>query len=192
MCPAETAVGILYVKQYHLTVASAYGGPTGTGWYDSGATVNLAVSSPVLGNAGVQYIFTMWTGDSSSTSPSTSIIMNGVKSVTANWQTQYQVAFTVAPSEGGTTSPAGTIWVNAGGDLSISATAANTNYKFSSWTNTAGTTIGSTSASTVATITGAGTVTANFEQIQTQTPTPTPTPSPTPAPTANPLQLRLL
>jgi hypothetical protein len=75
---------------------------------------------------------------------------------------QYQVSFAVSPSGGGTTSPSGTnVWENAG-SLSISATP-STNYHFSSWSATTGITITSpTSSSTTATISGTGTITANF------------------------------
>jgi hypothetical protein len=112
--------------------------------------------------------------------------MNSAKTITANWQTQYQVTFAVAPTGGGTTSPSGAIWVNAGGEVTASATAASSNYKFSSWTSTAGTISSSTSPSTTLTITRSGTVTANFEQVQTQEPTSTP--APTSNPTSNPTQ----
>ncbi|MCW3996941.1 MAG: hypothetical protein NWE98_12440, partial [Candidatus Bathyarchaeota archaeon] len=184
--------------QYYLTVSSDYGSPTGTGWYDSGSTANFAVTSPVSGGTGTRYVFTAWSGDSFATSTSASITMNSAKTVTANWQTQYQVTFTVAPSGSGTASPVGNDWVNAG-SVSISATA-STGYAFASWTSTAGTVTSPTSAQTTVTITGPGTVTANFNSqasptstptpttAPTESPTPTETPAPTPTPTETPTE----
>ncbi len=190
----QTAVAISYVQQYYLTVTSAYGNPTGAGWYDSGSTANFTLTSPVSISTGSRYAFTNWTGDLSSQSPSGSIPMNSAKNITANWQTQYQVTFAVTPAGSGTTSPSGAIWVDAGNEVSPLATAASSNNKFSSWTSSAGAISNSTSPSTTITVTGSGTVTANFEQIQTQEPTPTanPTSNPTqgqnttPRPTAKP------
>jgi flagellin-like protein len=76
-----------------------------------------------------------------------------------------QVTFAVNPSspQGGTTNPTiGAHTYNVGQSVSISATP-NTNYVFSSWTfNGAIQITNPASASTTATINGAGTITANF------------------------------
>jgi uncharacterized repeat protein (TIGR02543 family) len=81
--------------QYYLTVSSAYGSVSGGGWYDAGSSAYAAVSpTTVAGTTGTQYIFTGWSGDASgTTSPSNAIIMNGPKTATANWQTQYYLTF---------------------------------------------------------------------------------------------------
>ena len=81
--------------EYMLTVNSLHGSPTGAGWYGSGVTANFGVSSPD-GASGTRYVFTAWSGDSTSTSPSASISMNGPKTVTAGWKTQYQATFNQA------------------------------------------------------------------------------------------------
>jgi hypothetical protein len=79
------------------------------------------------------------------------------------------VSFAVNPAGGGTTNPTGSIiWVDSG-SLAIQAMP-SFNYAFSSWsTDTASITFATaTSASTAATINGAGTITANFQLATVQ------------------------
>jgi uncharacterized repeat protein (TIGR02543 family) len=82
-----------YVIQYYLTVQSDHGTTSGENWYDEGATAYAGVSPlTVPGDAGVQYVFTQWSGDATgATSPSDPITMNGPKTAIANWQTLYLV-----------------------------------------------------------------------------------------------------
>ena len=150
--------------QYYLTVTSAYGSTTGSGWYNSGATAYAGLNSgTVSGGTGTQYVFAGWGSDASGTNyaQSVAITMNSPMTATANWQTQYQLTFAVIGS--GSTMPTGSnVWENAG-SLSITATP-NTGYSFSSWSsNTESITFNSAnSASTTATIGGTGTITATF------------------------------
>ena len=97
--------------QYYLTVSSAYDSPGGSGWYDSGTLAYASLSSgTVSGGTGVQYVFTGWSSDASGTGlVSSSITMNGAKTATANWKTQYY--FTVSSAYGTTT---GQNWYDAG------------------------------------------------------------------------------
>jgi uncharacterized repeat protein (TIGR02543 family) len=65
------------------TVSPTGGGTvTGSGSYSEGAIATIT-ASPAAG-----YIFTGWSGDATGTSGSTSVTMNGNKSVTANFQLQ--------------------------------------------------------------------------------------------------------
>jgi FlaG/FlaF family flagellin (archaellin) len=76
--------------------------------------------------------------------------------------TQVNVNFVVAPAGSGTTSPSGTQTYTTGTSVPISATSIGS-YTFSSWTFSGSIQITNpASASTSATINGAGTVTANF------------------------------
>ena len=85
--------------QYYLTVTSAYGAVSGGGWVDAGTSQVVSVSpTTVPGPTGTQYVFTGWSGDASgTTSPSNPIIMNGPKTATANWQTQYYLNCVFCP-----------------------------------------------------------------------------------------------
>lgn len=97
------------------------------------------------------------------TSGTSGFVLSGT-SINPTYYHQYQVTFAVSGS--GTTSPSvGTNWQNAG-SLSISATA-NSGYTFSSWgSNTPSITFANAgSSSTTATISGPGTITANFVVI---------------------------
>jgi hypothetical protein len=130
----------------------------------------LTANTPVSGGAGIQYIFTGWTntgGSLSSTTNTQTTFTAGTSAatVTANYQTQYQVAFSTNQVGAGTiTTPTSTPqWYNAASSgNSISATA-NTGFHFVYWTTTGPITIESdTSTSTTATVNGPGTITANF------------------------------
>ena|GEM_PF-1393261 len=76
-----------YKTQHYLTVNSEYGDPEGQGWYDDGDMATFSVTSP-LGSI-VRKVFTKWSGDSTATSPSTTIQMDEPKTVTANWRDDY-------------------------------------------------------------------------------------------------------
>jgi uncharacterized repeat protein (TIGR02543 family) len=79
--------------QYYLNVTSVNGTVGGSGWYDSGTNATATLNSlTVAGAIGTQYIFTNWSGSASGTnSTSNNITMNGPKTATANWQTQYNI-----------------------------------------------------------------------------------------------------
>jgi len=97
------------------------------------------------------------------TSNQTSGIATSTKTVVLVYNHQYTVTFAVSPLGAGRTSPSGSgQWENAG-PLPLSATR-NLNYVFSSWSSSTGaiTFANPKSASTTATISGAGTITANF------------------------------
>ena len=84
-----------YFQQYYLTVSSDHGTPGGEGWYNASTTAYATITPLVVsGPAGVQYVFTGWSGDATgSTSPSDPITMDGPKTAVANWKTQYLVTF---------------------------------------------------------------------------------------------------
>jgi hypothetical protein len=86
-------------------------------------------------------------------------LMDGPRTVAANWETQYQVTVSVNPVGSG--SATSNIWMPAG-TLTLSATP-NSNYTFADWTTTGSVSITSSSMNpTTATVNGPGTVTANF------------------------------
>jgi hypothetical protein len=85
-------------------------------------------------------------------------------SVAASYATNYQVVFAVNPPGGGSSVPSGVQWCRAGSDLSIVAQP-ESGYSFQNWSISGLSPISvvnSSSASTSATVNGAGTVTANF------------------------------
>jgi len=82
-----------YTTHYYLTVESAYGDPQGEGWYDSGSRATISVTSP-QGKI-IRQVFTGWSGDFSATTPSASVTMNGPKTITANWRTDYMQLYMI-------------------------------------------------------------------------------------------------
>jgi len=87
--------------QYLLTVASDHGTFSGDGWQDAGTFVHVSLDTDLVsGGIGTRYIFTSWGGDASGTdhSQSDDIVMDGPKTVTAMWQTQYRLSCTTYPS----------------------------------------------------------------------------------------------
>jgi subtilisin family serine protease len=133
---AAHTIDFNWKQQFYLTVNSAHGSPSESGWYDSGATANAVLSSgTVSGGTGVQYVFTGWGNDTSGTDlTSNGIIMNEPKTATANWKTQYYLATStnfgsVSPSNG---------WYDAGSTLNISAAApsagSDERYFWNGWT----------------------------------------------------------
>ena len=80
-------------KQYQLTVNSEYGSPRGAGWYAEGDLASFGTTTP-RETTGIwnQEIFQGWIGDSESTSLTGTILMNGPKTVSAEWKVDYSIA----------------------------------------------------------------------------------------------------
>ncbi len=134
---------------FSLTLTTA----TQLPWLDAGSTwaVNNTITS------GTQ----QWV-------PSNGIIgtVSATLTIVPIYAHQYQITFAVSPASAGTTSPSGTQWENVG-VISLSSTA-NTGYNFGSWSGGGNSIASVSSATTTATITGAGTITANFALITYQ------------------------
>ena len=119
------------------------------------------VSSPLAGATGVQYVGSPASGIA--TRPG-----SGNTTVNVSFATQYQITFAISPLGGGTTDPiAGTAWYDEG-SVPVSA-APSAGYAFSSWSaDTSSIAFADASlASTTATVSGPGTITANFTVVCT-------------------------
>jgi uncharacterized repeat protein (TIGR02543 family) len=156
-------INFSWKQQFYLTVDSAHGSPSGGGWYDPGATANAVLSSgTVSGGTGVQYIFAGWGNDASGTSlTSNSIIMDGPKTATTNWKTQYYLTTSTAYGTAG-----GAGWYDSGvsafaavSPLTAAGTA-GTQYVFAGWSGDAS---GTTSPSSAVLMDGPKTATANWK-----------------------------
>ena len=66
---------------------SVYGVPQGAGWHDAGSTVSISVESSV--GLIIRHVCTGWSGGIDVTSPTATVPMDGPKTVTANWRTDY-------------------------------------------------------------------------------------------------------
>jgi len=129
----------------------------------------------ITANPASSYWFVNWTGDvANPNSASTTVTMNGNKTVTANFEviSQYSLTMAVNPVGGGTTNPSiGNNEYDENTLVYISATPA-TNYRFVNWT---GDVEDPNSASTTVTMDSDKTVAANFTY---EAPPPDPQPPP--------------
>jgi uncharacterized repeat protein (TIGR02543 family) len=150
-----------------LTTSSTAGGSVttpgeGAFLYNVGEVVSL-VASPASG-----YRFVNWTGNvgtiANVNAASTTITMNGDYSITANFMAVYEL--TISSTEGGSvTNPGeGAFIYDEGDEVNLVATA-NSGYYFIIWTGDAGTITDVNAASTIVTMNGNYSITANFEQI---------------------------
>lgn len=111
-----------YQAQYLLTVATDPNGITqisGGGWYNAGSTVQTGTAtSSLTGSAGTQYAFQTWQVDGAAqTGNPITITLNGPHTVTAVYQTQYQL--TIDSPYG---NPQGAGWYAAGSTATFSVT----------------------------------------------------------------------
>ncbi|MCK4950077.1 MAG: hypothetical protein KAS60_08330, partial [Thermoplasmata archaeon] len=61
------------------------GSPQGAGWHDAGTQATFSVTSPVTED-GTEYAFTGWSGDSTESGKSSTVLMDGPKTVEASWE----------------------------------------------------------------------------------------------------------
>jgi hypothetical protein len=74
-----------FKRQHQMDLASSYGNPIGSGWYDEGQSVNIHVDSSYM----FVLIFDGWSGDVQSGNPDVVVIMNEPKTLQANWRVDY-------------------------------------------------------------------------------------------------------
>ncbi len=127
-----------WLTQYLLIIDSAYGSASGAGWYDSDKTAYAGLDADlVAGVAGERFIFRSWTDDGSGTdyTQSDAITMDGPKTATAVWDTEYYLTVT---TDHGT--PSGEGWYSSGStanavlDTDIVAGVTGERFVFQSWT----------------------------------------------------------
>ena len=121
------------IPQCTLTISAGEGGTTdpapGSHTYDSGTAVTVTA----LPDTG--YRFDTWSGDVSSTDNPVEIIMDGDKTIAANFIRQHTL--TIASGSGGTTDPSpGTYTHDSGTNVTLRAMA-NSGYEFSGWSGDA-------------------------------------------------------
>jgi len=160
-CAAEAA-------QYELTILSTAGGVVtnpgeGTATYERGTEVTL------VAQAEEGYRFINWTGDVDTVADveaaSTTIVMNGDYSVTANFIALYEL--TIAGTDGGavTTPGEGTFTYDAGTVVHLLAEA-NEGHRFVSWSGDVATVNDVNAAATTIDMNGNHEITAIFEAEQ--------------------------
>ena len=75
------------IPLYYIRIESQYGDPKGEDWYNAGSIATFSVTSPE--GFIIQQVFVGWSEDSTATTTTATIVMDGPKSVTANWRADY-------------------------------------------------------------------------------------------------------
>jgi hypothetical protein len=97
---APTLISKTYSTEYYLNVLSSFGNPQGSDWYNAGSTATYGVDTPIDQGNGTQRMLLGWFGSTNTDAASSTIIMSGPSTITANWQTQYLVTFnTTLPNQ---------------------------------------------------------------------------------------------
>jgi hypothetical protein len=157
--------------RYYLTTSSTAGGSVtnpgeGVYTYDEGAVVDL-VATP-----GAGYQFVEWTGDVGTIddvyAASTTITMNGDYSITANFEEipSVQYDLTISSTTGGSvTTPGEDTYTYDEGTVVDLVADAEEGYRFVEWTGDVGTIADAYTATTIITMNGDYSITANFAAI---------------------------
>jgi hypothetical protein len=90
--------GVSTTPYFYVTVNSAYGSPTSSQYVAQGGSLTVSVATPTSLGAGTQVICTGNTYDSASSYSFTNIQED--KSITFNWQLQYQVTYVATGLDG--------------------------------------------------------------------------------------------
>jgi hypothetical protein len=90
----------VYSAQYLLAVTSEKGMVSGNGYYDEGKTATISISSATAGNILIGSSFNGWTGDIRSASQTASVVMDGPKTVKAEWADSYVLLFALLGAAG--------------------------------------------------------------------------------------------
>ena len=107
-----------YDTMFLLTIVSDYGNPKGGGYYKSGDTATFSVDSPV--GIGIRQVFVQWKGDYAGTDPKGSVNMDGPKTVTAVWTTNYLQLYIIVGAIAAIAVVAGLLlWRRRGGPSAI-------------------------------------------------------------------------
>jgi hypothetical protein len=79
----DTSIFANYRVQYFVNVTSAYGIPSGSGWYDENSTVSISIQPPAVNESKV--IFARWEGDVNSSDSRIVLTVNSPKTVVVEW-----------------------------------------------------------------------------------------------------------
>lgn len=148
-------------SQINYSIA-ATSNPVGGGSISGAGSYTYNQTAPLQATANSGYTFVNWTEGSTivSTSASYSFTVTGNRTLVANFlQNNYTIAVSSNPSNGGSTTGAGSYTYNQTAQLQAIA---NPGFTFTNWTE--GSTVVSTSATYSFSVTGSRTIVANFSQ----------------------------
>jgi hypothetical protein len=87
----------LWKTQYYLNASTPFGAASGSGWYDKGSVVEVALNKTAISeNLLVTNVFERWSGDASGASSVASVTMTAPRTAVAVWGPDYTVVYLVA------------------------------------------------------------------------------------------------
>lgn len=75
-----------YRRQYLLQLSSERSDVHGSGWYEEGSIAEISIEEVTVGAMPFKYMFTGWSGDLESNSTAAEVLVNGPKSIRAEWE----------------------------------------------------------------------------------------------------------
>jgi hypothetical protein len=96
----DSTVTAVYSAEYLLQLSSDKGKVSGGGYYAEGETAVASISPTEVIGFPVDSSFGGWAGDVRSPSPSTNVLMDGPKSINAEWQNSYLKLFGILGAVG--------------------------------------------------------------------------------------------
>jgi hypothetical protein len=97
-----STITAVYSAQYLLQVSSSKGAATGAGYYAEGDRATISVSPQTISGFPVDSSFSGWSGGAilAPSSPATEVVMDGPKSVRAEWADSYVKLFGMVAAAG--------------------------------------------------------------------------------------------
>jgi hypothetical protein len=97
----DDTITAVYSARYLLQVSSDEGKVAGTGYYEEGKTAIISVEPEASMGVLVDAYFAGWSGDLTSSAKTASIVMDGPKTVKAEWDQSYVKMFALLAAAGG-------------------------------------------------------------------------------------------
>jgi hypothetical protein len=120
-----------YDEEHRLDVISAYGETQGSGWYQDGTKADFTVTD-YIELPDTRHYFIGWSGDYTGDTPSSSVLIDRPRTITANWRDEYLLTLN---SDYGKVSGAG--WYVEGDTAGFSVTdyveTPDTRHYFTGW-----------------------------------------------------------
>ena len=96
----DSTITAIYSAEYLLQLSSEKGIVSGGGYYAEGETAVASISNTEVMGFPVDSSFSGWTGDIRSPSSTVSVLMDGPKTITAEWQNSYLKLFGIVGAVG--------------------------------------------------------------------------------------------
>lgn len=97
---SDSTFTAVYSAQYLVTVSSAKATANGGGYYSEGEKATISMTPTTTGNFLIQSTFDGWTGNVRSNSPTAEVIVDGPKTINAEWKDNYIGMFVIAAAAG--------------------------------------------------------------------------------------------